>query len=314
VVPWFGWVGFLAFVAGLITLDLLLFHRRPHEVHTREALVWSGFYVAIGLSFAGLVALTLGGKLATEYLAGYVIEWSLSVDNIFVFVLVITQFEVPAAVQQKVLMWGVMGAVVLRLAFILGGSALLHSFEWAVYVFGGILLVTAIRFVLERDRERSFHDSRVLKALERVVPVTDQYEGERFLVRRDRVRATPLLAVLVLIIVTDVVFAVDSIPAIFAVTTNAFVAFSSNALAVMGLRPLFFVLEDAVARFRFLKLSLAVVLAFVGTKMIVHNWVEIPTALSLAVVAGVMAVGVAASWLFPASRRTERRMSGAPGR
>lgn len=311
-VPWYGWVGFLAGIAFLLAIDQLWFHRRAHEVHTREAVVWSAFYVAVGLAFAGVIWLTLGSQSATEYLAGYVIEWSLSVDNIFVFVILLSQFAVPGDLQQKVLQWGVLGAVFLRLGFIVGGAGLLHSFEWAVFVFGGLLLFTAIRLLLGGEHEKSFRDGRMMRAMTKVMPFTDEYRGGDFTVREGgRRRATPLLAVLVLIIVADLIFAVDSIPAIFGVTSVAFVAFTSNALAVMGLRPLYFVLADAVHRFRFLRFSLAAVLAFVGVKMIVHDWVPIPTGVSLAVVVLVMGVGVAASWKWPGTAAEEARAKAA---
>jgi tellurite resistance protein TerC len=309
-VPWFGWVGFLAGFVVLLAIDLLWFHRRAHEVHAREAVAWSAFYVSIGLGFAAVVALILGGRAATEYLAGYVIEWSLSVDNIFVFVVLLSQFAVPADLRQKVLQWGVLGAVVLRLGFIVGGASLLHAFGWAVYLFGAILLLTAVRLLTAGDHETSFRDGRTMRVMARLLPLTDEYSGGRFLVREQgRLAATPLLTVLVLIIVADLVFAVDSIPAIFGVTRDTFVAFTSNALAVMGMRPLYFVLADAVHRFRFLRFSLAGVLGFVGLKMILNEALPIPTAISLAVVVLVMGAGIAASWRWPGPPARE----GAPG-
>jgi tellurite resistance protein TerC len=307
-VPWIGWAGFLAGIVALLAIDLLWFHRRAHEVRTREALVWSAFYVGVGLAFAAVVGGTLGGGRAAEYLAAYVVEWSLSVDNIFVFVVLLSQFAVPPELQQRVLQWGVLGAVVLRLGFIIAGAGVLHAFEWAVYVFGALLLVTAVRLVTGGGHDVSFRDGRTVRALSRVIPLTDGYRGGRFLVREGgRAAATPLLAVLVLIVVADVVFAVDSIPAVFGITRDAFVAFTSNALAVMGLRPLYFVLADAVRRFRFLRASLAAVLAFVGAKMMIHEALAIPTAVSLAVVVLVMGAGVAASWRWPGPARAERR-------
>jgi tellurite resistance protein TerC len=230
--------------------------------------------------------------------AAYVIEWSLSVDNIFVFVLAFLAFAVPEHLRQRVLMWGVVGAVVLRLGFILGGAALLHAFAWMEYVFGAILLVTAIRFLLNRDSGRSFEDSRVLRIIRRFVPLTDGFRGRHYLVKEGgRTAATPLLAVLVLITVSDVIFAVDSIPAVFAVTQNAFVAFTSNALAVLGLRPLFFVLAGAVGRFHYLKFSLAAILAFVGLKLALHDVWAVSTGLSLGVIALLLAAGMGASWI-----------------
>jgi tellurite resistance protein TerC len=297
-VEWYAWVAFVAGVATLFAIDLGLFHRGTGSVRFSQALLWSGVWVSVGLGFGLVVWAWLGGTLAGEYVAGYVIEWSLSVDNIFVFVLVFLGLAVPDDLRQRVLMLGVVGAVVLRLGFILGGAALLHAFSWAEYVFGSILLVTAVRFVMRRRSARPVEDSRALQALRRFLPITDGYRGGRFLVRESgRIAATPLVAVLVLLTVSDVIFAVDSIPAVFAVTQNAFIAFTSNALAVLGLRPLFFVLAGAVERFHYLKAALATILGFVGLKLILHRFVEIPTPLSLAVIAGVLGIGVAASWL-----------------
>jgi len=303
VVEWYWWAGFILAIAGCLAIDLTFFHRTPHSVRFREALLWSAAWVTLGLAFALVVLVWRGSGFAAQYLAGYLIEWTLSVDNIFVFVLVLMAFAVPEELRQRVLMWGVLGAVAMRLGFILGGAALLNRFAWVEYVFGAILLVTAVRFLFTREKGRSFEDSPVLRVLRRVMPVTDSYEGSRYLVRRDgRRAATPLLAVLALITVSDVIFAVDSIPAVFAVTRDAFIAFSSNALAVLGLRPLFFVLSGALEHFYYLKYSLAAILAFVGMKLILHQTVDVPTAISLAVIAGLMAVGIAASWM------KERRM------
>jgi tellurite resistance protein TerC len=230
---------------------------------------------------------------------------------------ILSQFAVPNELQQKVLQWGVLGAVILRLGFIVGGAGLLHAFEWAVFVFGGLLIVTAIRLLFSSDHEQSFKEGRSMRALSKAMPITDDYRGGAFVVRdRGKRFATPLFAVLFLIIVADLIFAVDSIPAIFGVTSVTFVAFSSNALAVMGLRPLYFVLADAVHRFRFLRFSLATVLAFVGVKMIIHEWVPISTIVSLVVVVAVMGIGILASWKWPepkpeeAASPTERATSG----
>ncbi len=311
-VPWYGWAGFVGFLVAVLALDVAVFHRKAREVHSREALAWSALFVGVALAFGGVIALTLGGRRAGEYLTGYVIEWSLSVDNIFVFVLLLSEFAVPSALRHNVLLWGVLGAVVLRLGFILGGATLLHRFEWVPYVFGAVLLVSAARFATEGDRKRSFGNSRTMRLLRRAVPVTEAYEGPAFLVRRNgRTFATPLLAVLALLVVTDVVFAVDSIPAIFAVTQDAFVAFSANALAVLGLRPLYFVLADAVERFRYLRVSLAAILGFVGAKMVLHEVVRIPTGVSLAAVVGLLGAGIGASWIR--GRVAGRRGRGRPG-
>jgi tellurite resistance protein TerC len=297
-VEWYHWTAFLGFLGSVLALDLLVLNREPHPVPFKEAMAWTGVWVALAAAFGAVIWLWRGGGLAGEYSAGYLIEWSLSVDNVFVFVLIFTHFAVPRAYQHRVLFWGVLGAIALRLSFILGGSALLHRFHWIVYVFGGLLLFTAVRLMLERERRRSLEESVVLKLLRRIVPITETFEGQRLLLRREgRLRATPLLAVLVLIEATDIIFAIDSVPAVFSVTRDAFVAFTSNAMAILGLRSLYFVLAGAVGRFRYLKPALAAILAFVGAKMLASELFEIPVAVSLTLIAGILSIGVMASVL-----------------
>jgi tellurite resistance protein TerC len=301
-VGWYHWVAFLGFLCVVLAADLLVLHRKAHEVPFKEALAWTGAWVALAAAFGVVLWVWRGGELAGEYSAGYLIEWSLSVDNVFVFVLIFTHFAVPKAYQHRVLFWGVLGAIVLRLSFILGGSALLHRFHWIIYVFGGLLVFTAVRFLAERERERSLEESVILRLVRRAVPITETFEGQRLFLRREgRVLATPLLAVLVLIEATDVVFAIDSVPAVFSVTQDAFVAFTSNAMAILGLRSLYFVLAGAVGKFRYLKPALAAILAFVGAKMLTSEVFEIPIAVSLAVIAAILAAGVVASLLRPAA-------------
>jgi tellurite resistance protein TerC len=309
-VPWYVWIGFIGFVFCVLALDLGLVHRRAHEVRYREALTWTGVWVALAISFAGIVWAWRGGRTAGEFLAGYLIEWSLSLDNVFVWILIFTHFSVPARYQHRVLFWGVIGAVALRLGFILGGAALLHRFHWAIYVFGGLLLATAVRFLRQGDRETSIGESAVLRGVRRVLPMTEGYEGQRLTARRNgRLAATPLLAVLIMVEATDVVFAVDSIPAIFAVTTDAFVVFASNALAILGLRSLYFVLARAVGRFRYLKPALAALLGFVAVKMLISSWIEIPIPVSLAAIAAILGAGALASLLNPEGRKGDRASS-----
>jgi tellurite resistance protein TerC len=299
-VEWFHWAAFLAFLGAVLCVDLLVLHRRAHEVPVREALAWTAAWVGLATAFGAVLWLWRGGEAAGQFAAGYLIEWSLSVDNVFVFILIFTHFAVPRAYQHRVLFWGVLGAIVLRLSFILGGSALLHRFHWMIYVFGGLLLVTAIRLLLQRERERSPEESVVLRVLRRFVPLTETFEGQRLVVRHQgRVAATPLFAVLVLIEATDVVFAIDSVPAVFSVTRDAFVAFTSNAMAILGLRSLYFVLAGAMGRFRFLTPSLAAILGFVGLKMVASGVVEIPVAVSLAIIAAILALGLGLSLLRP---------------
>jgi TerC family integral membrane protein len=296
-VEWWVWAAFLAFVGIVLALDLGVFHRRAHQVPFGEALTWTGVWVVLAMGFAGIVWIWRGGQTAGEFLAGYLIEWSLSLDNVFVWILVFTHFSVPKRYQHRVLFWGVVGAVTLRLGFILAGAALLHRFHWVIYVFGSLLLVTAIRFLREKDRQ-TIEESAILRLVRRFLPMTEGYEGQRLVLRSGgRLVATPLLAVLVMVEATDVVFAVDSIPAIFAVTRDAFVVFASNALAILGLRSLYFVLAGAVGRFRYLKPALAALLAFVAVKMLVSAWIEIPIPLSLAAIVAILGAGAGMSWL-----------------
>jgi tellurite resistance protein TerC len=305
-VQWYAWVAFLAGLFILLGIDLLR-HRDDHVMPFREALRWTGVWVGLGLSFGLLIWAWLGGRQAGEYFAGYIIEWSLSVDNVFVWILIFSHFVVPREYQHRVLFWGVIGAIFMRLTFILAGSALLDRFHWVIYIFGGILIVTAIRFVLERGEEKSVEESLVLRLTRRFVPLTQGFDGQHFLTTRDgRRMATPLLAVLILIEFTDLVFAVDSIPAVFAVTRHAFIAFTSNAMAILGLRSLYFVLAGGMTRFRYLKPALAIILAFVGTKMMLSEVVEIPIWLSLTVIVGVLGIAGVASWLLPGRAPSER--------
>lgn len=300
-VDWYVWAGFLAFLAVVLSLDLGVFHRRAHEVPFREALMWTTLWVGLAIGFAGIVWVWQGEQRAGEFLAGYLIEWSLSLDNVFVWILIFTHFSVPGRYQHRVLFWGVVGAVNLRLGFILGGAALLHRFHWIIYVFGGLLLLTAGRFLRERSREASIEESVILRLVRRALPMTDGYRGQRLVSRSEgRLLATPLLAVLIMVEATDVVFAVDSIPAIFAVTQDAFVVFASNALAILGLRSLYFVLAGVVGRFRYLKPALALLLAFVAIKMLISGWIDIPIPLSLAAIVAILGAGALASWFRPA--------------
>jgi tellurite resistance protein TerC len=295
-VDWYIWVAFLAGLFLLLGIDLLR-HQDDHVMPFKEAAAWTGLWVGLGLSFGLLIWAWLGGRQAGEYFAGYLIEWSLSVDNVFVWILIFTHLSVPREYQHRVLFWGVVGAIFMRLTFILAGSALLDRFHWVIYVFGGILIITAVRFVLQRERERSIEDNVVLQLTRRFVPLTERFEGQHFFTTSDGKRlATPLLAVLILIEFTDLVFAVDSIPAVFAVTRHAFIAFSSNAMAILGLRSLYFVLAGGMTRFRYLRPALAIILGFVGIKMVLSEVVEIPVWLSLVVIVGVLAIAGLGSW------------------
>jgi len=307
-VPLWAWVAVLGVILAMLAVDLFA-HREAHVVGIREAAVWSAVWVTLGLTFGGVIWWVWGGEFAAQYLAGYVIEKSLAVDNVFVFAIIFSYFAVPREYQHRVLFYGVLGALVFRAAFIAAGSVLIASFAWILYVFGAFLVVTGIRMALHRSETIDPERSLVLRAFRRIVPVTEEYHGQKFLVRRaGKWVATPLLAVLVLVEVTDVIFAVDSIPAIFAVTQQPFLVFTSNAFAILGLRAMYFLLADLMHRFVYLKLGLALVLVWVGVKMLLLEVYKIPTGTSLAVVIALLTAAVAASWIR--TRRTPVTTSG----
>ena len=297
--PWI-WIAFLSFIGGMLAIDLLVFQREAHAVSMREAAIWSGVWVALGLTFGVIVWLWQGPQAGGEYLAGYLIEKSLSVDNIFVFALVFGYFAVPAEYQHRVLFWGVFGALVFRAIFIVAGATLLDQFHWMIYVFGAFLVITGIRMARSNDEHVDPGKNPVLRAFRRFVPMTDGMRGEHFLVKEaGRRLATPLLAVLVVVETTDIIFAIDSIPAIFAVTTDTFLVFTSNAFAILGLRALYFLLAGMIGRFAYLKIGLAFVLAFVGAKMLISEFYKVPIWLSLTVIAAAIAISIIVSLRRP---------------
>jgi tellurite resistance protein TerC len=290
------WAGFIGLIFVFLALDLLVFHREAHEISIREAFIWSIIWSVIGFGFAGVVWAAWGSEIAGEYLAGYVIERSLSVDNIFVFALIFGYFSVPAAYQHRVLVWGIVGAVVFRIAFIAAGASLLETFHWMIYVFGAFLVFTGLRMAFGKEVEVHPESNPALRILRRIIPVTTDYHSTHFFTRQNGVlMATPLLAVLVVIETTDIIFAVDSIPAIFAVTDHAFVVFSSNAFAILGMRVLYFLLAGAMHRFIYLKHGLAIVLVFVGVKMMTEEFYHMPIALSLGIIGAVLALAMGLS-------------------
>ncbi len=296
---WF-WVGFVAFVLGMLAIDLGIVHRTPHEVRPKEAAIWTGVWVALALAFAGGLYAIYGRHPSLTFLTGYVIEESLSVDNIFVMVLIFDYFRVPKFCQHRVLFYGILGALVMRGLFIGLGTAIVSRFAWVLYVFGVMLVITGVRMAFKRDEEFNGEQNPVVRLTRKVLPLARDYHGKRFYVRESgRLVATPLLLVLVLVEFTDLIFAVDSIPAIFGVTTHAFIVFTSNIFAVLGLRSLYFLLAAVVDRFYLLKYGLAVILTFVGVKMLAAPWVHVDIGISLAVILAVLGVAVAGSLLFP---------------
>ena len=290
------WIGFNLFILALLALDLGVFHRKSHTVSLKEAGIWSAVWVGLSLAFASCLYAFRGAEPALQFVTGYLIEKSLSVDNIFVFALIFGYFAVPAAYQHRVLYWGILGALVLRAAFIFAGSALLAQFHWVIYLFGAFLILTGIRMALHRDEEIHPERNPVLRLARRLLPVTSDYRGDRLFVREGGRRlATPLFLVLLMIESTDLVFAVDSIPAIFAVTQDPFIVYTSNVFAILGLRSLYFLLAGVIGKFHYLKLGLSSVLVFVGGKMTLAGFYEISSPVSLAVIAALLAASVAAS-------------------
>jgi tellurite resistance protein TerC len=303
-----SWTAFVVFVLAMLALDLGVFHRRPHAVTFREAAGWSAVWVALAFGFAGLLYGVAGPAPATDFVTGYLIEKSLSIDNVFVFVVIFGALRIAPEHQHRVLFWGVIGALVLRAAMIVGGIAVLSRFHWLVYVFGAFLVFTGIKLYVTRNATDGV-DGRLMALVKRALRATDRTDGARFTTIEDgRRRATPLLVALVLVEITDVVFAVDSIPAIFAITQDTFLVFTSNMFAILGLRSLFFLLAGLVDRFRYLKVGLAGVLVFVGLKMSLVDLVKIPSAVSLAVIFPILLTAIVASHL---RRERELRVLGA---
>lgn len=303
-----GWGLFAALVGGMLALDLGVFQRNAHVVSGREALTWTLVWMAVALGFGGFIAATAGETLAWEYLTAWVVEKSLAVDNIFVFVAVFSAFAVPARLQHKVLYWGVLGAILLRAVFVFLGAALIEQFHWLLYGFGLLLLVTGFRMMTAGDGHVDVKDNRVYRWARRILPSTDGYRGDAFFVREaGRLLATPLFLVLLVVEGADLVFAVDSIPAVFGISQDPFVILTSNIFAILGLRSMYFLLADLVPRFVYLKTGLSLVLVFVGAKMLLMDVLEIPILASLAVVVGLVGGSIGVSlWATRGEAATQR--------
>ncbi len=291
-----AWVGFTFFVLGMLVLDLGVFNRKTHTVSIKEALIWSLVWITLALVFNVGLFFFVGSEAALQFFTGYLIEKSLSVDNIFIFVLIFSYFSVPARYQHRVLFWGVLSALILRGMMIGLGSVLIEEFHWILYIFGAFLIFTGIRMGVQQNERVEPNNNPVVKLVRRMMPVTEQYEGGKFVVRRDgRSILTPLMLVLIVIETMDIVFAVDSIPAIFAVTTDPFIVFTSNVFAILGLRSLYFVFANMIDKFYYLKIALAVILTFIGMKMLLTDLFHIPTWSSLLVIAVVLTIAIVAS-------------------
>lgn len=306
------WIAFNSLVLVLLALDLGVFNRKVHVVSVREALGWSAVWVSLAIGFGLWVGSAMGRQAMLEFYAGYLVEQALSVDNLFVFILIFGYFRVPAELQHRVLFWGILGALLMRGAMIGAGALLLARFHWIIYVFGAFLVITGVRMAIGSDDEIEPESNPVIRLVRRFLPITTQFHGERFFVREAatpggplRRVATPLFVVLALVETTDIVFAVDSIPAIFGVTRNPFLVYTSNVFAILGLRSLYFVLSGVIGKFHLLKYGLAVVLAFVGAKMLLSDIYHLGIGLSLGIVAGVLVLSVIASLIVPAPVRDD---------
>lgn len=297
------WISFNIFVLAMLTLDLGVFHRQAHEVKVKEALIWSAVWIALALLFNLGVYFWRGPETALEFFTGYLIEKSLSVDNIFVFILIFSYFSVPALYQHKVLFWGILGALFMRAILIAVGATLIAKFHWIIYVFGGFLIITGVKMAVQKNTGIHPEKNPLVRLFKRFMPVTNAYQGEKFFIKENGRRfATPLFIVLLMVEFTDLVFAVDSIPAIFAITKDPFIVYTSNVFAILGLRSLYFALAGVMGYFHYLKIGLALVLVFVGAKMMLVDIHKIPIGLSLSVVGGILLLSVLASLLWPRRR------------
>lgn len=295
---------FNAFVLMMLAIDLGIFHREAHEVPVREALGWTVIWIGLSQIFNFGVYRFMGPEASLQFLTAYLVEYALSVDNIFIFVLLFGYFKVPRKYQHRVLFWGIIGAILFRGSMIALGAALLERFEWVIYIFGAFLLVTGIRMAMSGDENIEVEANPIIRGLRKFVPISSEYHGQKFIVREHhagvlRWVVTPMFVVLMMIETTDLIFALDSIPAVFAVTRDPFLVYTSNLFAILGLRSLYFLLSGVIHKFHFLKVGLSVILVFVGAKMLIHHYYEIPTLASLGVIGGVLLVAGMASWLFP---------------
>lgn len=294
------WIAFNLFVLLMLALDLGVFHRKSHEVKFKEALAWSAAWVTLATIFAVIVYFWRGQQSGLEFVTGYLIELSLSVDNLFVFLILFSYFKVPKEHQHKVLFWGIVGALVMRAAFIAGGVALINRFHWIIYIFGAFLVYTGIKLWFQDDHDIHPERNPILKWFRRTFPMTTDYVGGQFFVIREGKRfATPLVAVLLMVETTDLLFAVDSIPAILAITRDPFIVYTSNVFAILGLRSMYFALAGLMQLFHYLHYGLAFILVFIGAKMLASNYIKLPITVALGVVVGVLALSVIASLLFP---------------
>lgn len=300
IVDGFVWTCFIGFVLVMLALDLGVFHRKSHEIKIKEALIWSAFWISLALAFNYGIYVFMGKEKAIEFLAGYVIEKSLSIDNLFVFIMLFTYFNVNTKYQHKVLFWGILGALVMRAIFIFAGVALINKFHWIIYVFGVLLVFTGIKMLFHNDEKIDPNKNPLVRLFKKFFPVTDQEHGGKFFVKmKGRTFATPLFIVLLIVEFTDLIFAVDSIPAILAITNDTFIIFTSNVFAILGLRALYFALAGITKYFYYIKYGLSAILVFVGIKMTIVDFYKIPILYSLFTIASILLISVIVSLVFP---------------
>lgn len=305
--PWWAWVGFLAFISAMLALDLGVFNRRAHVVSLREALAWCIVWFGLAMAFNLLLSFKLGAQPALEFFTGYIVELCLSVDNVFVFIVIFQYFRVEPRHQHRVLFWGILGAVIMRAIFIFAGISLINRFHWVIYVFGAFLVYTGIKLALPK-KDDGFEPEKnpAVRLARRFLPVTPGFEGGHFFAHHNgRLHATPMFLVLLIVETTDVMFALDSIPAVIAITRNEFIVFTSNIFAILGLRSLYFAVSGVMQLFRYINVGLAVILCFVGFKMLASHYVTIPIKISLGIIGTVLAASILASVLIPSQRKEE---------
>ena len=294
------WIGFIIFLLSMLAIDLGVFHRKTHTVTFKESLGWTIVWIGLAMVFSAIVYFWKGSDKAIEFITGYVIELSLSVDNLFIFILVFSYFQVPQQYQHKVLFWGILGALVMRVIFIFAGVALITKFHWIIYVFGAIIIISGIKMLFQKDKKIEPDKNPLIRLIKRFIPVTKSYQGDKFFIkiRKGAWAATPLFIVLVFVEITDLIFAVDSIPAILAITTDTFIVFTSNAFAILGLRSLYFALAGMLNLFRYLHIGLSFILIFIGLKMVLSDFYKIPIEYALITVLCILLTSIAASLIF----------------
>lgn len=305
----FHWIAFNIAILGLLILDLVYFHYRPHRMSIKEAMLTSLGWISLALAFNAWIYIRFGAEAGLAFLTGYLLEKSLSVDNLFVFLLIFSHFKVPSTVRHTVLFYGILGAILMRAALIAGGIALVHSFSWIFYIFGLFLIYTGIRLAFNKEEQELKHEEHIIyRLLSRLLPMANTYQGDAFVIRQEgKWVGTPLLVVLVLIETTDLIFALDSVPAIFGITTDAFIVYTSNIFAILGLRSLFFVLEDVITRFYLLHYALALILVFIGVKMLLANIFHIPLSATFTVLLLSLGTALLGSFLFPKNAKTPQK-------